>query len=178
MAASDDRQRVARLADHAAQVRAHVQKLSAKKYWSQFDDAPDFVVLFLPGEAFFAAALDADPTLLESALGDQVLLATPTTLIALLKAAAYGWRQERVAEQAEQVAQLGRELHERLGVFDEQLVEMGRGLQRAVVAYNRALGSLESRVLVSARKLGELAGAETTLAEIPPIEASVKGAGD
>lgn len=175
MAASDDRQRVARLADHAAQVRAHVQKLSAKKYWSQFDDAPDFVVLFLPGEAFFAAALDADPTLLESALGDRVLLATPTTLIALLKAAAYGWRQERVAEQAEQVALLGRELHDRLGVFDEQLVEMGRGLQRAVVAYNRALGSLESRVLVSARKLGELSGADAPLAEVPPLEVSVKG---
>ncbi len=154
--APDERSRVARLKDHAAQVRAHVQTLSAKRYWAQFDDTPDFVVLFLPGEAFFAAALDADPTLLEAALGDRVLLATPTTLIALLKAAAYGWRQERVAEEAAEVAALGRELHERLTLFDEQLIDMGRGLQRAMTAYNRAVGSLESRVLVSARKLGEL----------------------
>jgi DNA recombination protein RmuC len=175
-AATDDRARVARLAEHAAQVKSHVQKLGAKRYWSQFDDAPDFVVLFLPGEAFFAAALEADPTLLESALGDRVLLATPTTLIALLKAAAYGWRQERVAEEAEQVALLGRELHERLGVFDEQLVELGKGLQRAVASYNRAVGSLESRVLVTARKLGERSGAETVLPALSAIDAVVKGA--
>lgn len=168
MAATDDRARAARLADHAAQVRAHVQKLSAKRYWAQFEDTPDFVVLFLPGEAFFAAALDADPTLLEAAIGDRVLLATPTTLIALLKAAAYGWRQERVAEEAEAVALLGRELHERLTVFGEQLSEMGRGLQRAVVAYNRAVGGYETRVLVTARKLGELG-------EVPTVEGEVKG---
>ena len=174
-AATDDRTRRARLADHAAQVSAHVQKLAAKRYWAQFEDAPDFVVLFLPGEAFFAAALEADPTLLESALGDRVLLATPTTLIALLKAAAYGWRQERVAEEAQQVAQLGRELHDRLAVFDEQLVELGRGLQRAVTSYNRALGSLESRVLVTARKLGERSGATTSLAELPLLDADVRG---
>jgi DNA recombination protein RmuC len=157
MAATDDKLRAARLTEHAAQVRAHVQRLAAKRYWAQFPDAPDFVVLFLPGEAFFAAALDADPSLLEAALGERVLLATPTTLIALLKAAAYGWRQERVATEAAEVAALGRELHERLSVFDEQLIEMGRGLQRAMTAYNRAVGSLESRVLVSARRLGELA---------------------
>jgi len=175
-AAPDDRTRSARLAEHAAQVKSHVQKLAAKRYWAQFEDAPDFVVLFLPGEAFFAAALEADPTLLESALGDRVLLATPTTLIALLKAAAYGWRQERVAEEAQQVALLGRELHDRLAVFDEQLVELGRGLQRAVTSYNRALGSLESRVLVTARKLGERSGATTPLAELPPLDAEVRGA--
>jgi DNA recombination protein RmuC len=174
-AATDDRARVSRLAEHAAQVKAHVQKLGAKRYWAQFDDAPDFVVLFLPGEAFFAAALEADPTLLESALGDRVLLATPTTLIALLKAAAYGWRQERVAEEAQQVAQLGRELHDRLAVFDEQLVELGRGLQRAVTSYNRALGSLESRVLVTARKLGERSGATTPLVELPLLDVDVRG---
>lgn len=175
MAAPDERARSARLSEHAAQVRAHVQKLSAKKYWAQFTDAPDFVVLFLPGEAFFAAALDADPTLLEAALGERVLLATPTTLIALLKAAAYGWRQERVAEEAAQVAQLGRELHERLSVFDEQLTDMGRGLQRAVTAYNRAVGSLESRVLVSARKLGALSGATAELTEMPVLDVAVRG---
>lgn len=176
--ASDERTRTARLTDHATQVKAHVQKLAAKRYWAQFEDAPDFVVLFLPGEAFFAAALDADPSLLEAALGDRVLLATPTTLIALLKAAAYGWRQERVAADAAQVATLGRELHERLAVFDDQLVELGRGLQRAVLAYNRALGSLESRVLVSARKLGALSGVDTPLASPPPIELAVRGEPD
>ncbi len=179
MAASDERTRSSRLAAHAAQVRAHVQQLAAKRYWAQFKDAPDFVVLFLPGEAFFAAALDADPTLLEAALEDRVLLATPTTLIALLKAAAYGWRQERVADEAAQVAALGRELHERLSVFDEQLVELGRGLQRAVQSYNRAIGSLERRVLVSARKLGTLSGVassnETSLESPPPLDIQVRG---
>lgn len=159
--APDERTRKARMAEHAQQVKSHVQQLSARRYWAQFDDAPDFVVLFLPGEAFFAAALDADPSLLESALEDKVLLATPTTLIALLKAAAYGWRQERVAADAQQVALLGRELHERLTAFDEQLGEVGRHVQRAAQAYNRAVASLDSRVRVSARRLGEHVGVET-----------------
>ena len=177
-AAADDRTRAARLSEHAAQVKSHVQKLSAKRYWAQFPDAPDFVVLFLPGEAFFAAALDADPTLLESALGERVLLATPTTLIALLKAAAYGWRQERIAEEAEQVALLGRELHDRLAVFDDQLMELGKGLQRAVASYNRALGSLETRVLVTARKLGERAGVASALAPLEPLDVDVRPLGE
>lgn len=182
MAATDERTRSARLAAHAMQVRSHVQQLAARKYWAQFDDAPDFVVLFLPGEAFFAAALDADPSLLESALEERVLLATPTTLIALLKAAAYGWRQERVADEAAEVAALGRELHERLAVFDEQLAELGRGLQRAVQSYNRALGSLERRVLVSARKLGAMSGVSTTpdaLLDSPPLlDITIRGSHD
>jgi DNA recombination protein RmuC len=177
-AAADERTRAARLSEHAAHVKSHVQKLSAKRYWAQFPDAPDFVVLFLPGEAFFAAALDADPTLLESALGERVLLATPTTLIALLKAAAYGWRQERIAEEAEQVALLGRELHDRLAVFDDQLMELGKGLQRAVASYNRALGSLETRVLVTARKLGERAGVASALAPLEPLDVDVRPLGE
>ena len=177
-AAADERTRAARLSEHAAHVKSHVQKLSAKRYWAQFPDAPDFVVLFLPGEAFFAAALDADPTLLESALGERVLLATPTTLIALLKAAAYGWRQERIAEEAEQVALLGRELHDRLAVFDDQLMELGKGLQRAVASYNRALGSLETRVLVTARKLGERAGVASALAPLDPLDVDVRPLGE
>jgi DNA recombination protein RmuC len=159
--APDERTRKARMAEHAQQVKSHVQQLAARRYWAQFEDAPDFVVLFLPGEAFFAAALDADPSLLESALEDKVLLATPTTLIALLKAAAYGWRQERVAADAQQVALLGRELHERLAAFDEQLGDVGRHVQRAAQAYNRAVASLDSRVRVSARRLGEHVGNET-----------------
>jgi len=177
-AAADERTRAARLSEHAAHVKSHVQKLSAKRYWAQFPDAPDFVVLFLPGEAFFAAALDADPTLLESALGERVLLATPTTLIALLKAAAYGWRQERIAEEAEQVALLGRELHDRLAVFDDQLMELGKGLQRAVASYNRALGSLETRVLGTARKLGERAGVASALAPLEPLDVDVRPLGE
>lgn len=152
--ASDDRARSARLVEHATALRAHVGRLSAKRYWAQFSDAPEFVVLFLPGESYFAAAMEADPSLLEAALTDRVLVATPTTLIALLKSAAYGWQQERVAEDAARVASLGRELQDRLGTFAEQLAEVGRGLARAAQSYNRAVGSLESRVLVSARRLG------------------------
>ena len=174
MAASDDKLRAEKLAEHAAQLRMHVSKLSAKRYWAQFNESPEFVVLFLPGEAFFSAALEADPSLLEAALTERVILATPTTLIALLKAAAYGWRQERVAHDAERLISLGRELHERIATFDEQLVEVGRGLIRAVTAYNRALGSLETRVLVSARRLGELGATTDALASPPPIEIAVR----
>ncbi len=174
MGAPDDRARTARLAEHAAHLRGHVQRLSAKKYWAQFADAPEFVVLFLPGEAFFAAALEADPSLLEAALSERVLLATPTTLIALLKATAYGWRQERVAEDAARIVALGRELQERLITFDEQLGEVGKGLHRAVTSYNRAVGSLESRVLVSARKLGELGVAGGALEAPALMETAVR----
>lgn len=176
MAAPDERTRAARLRDHAAQVRAHVQQLAGKRYWAQFPDAPDFVVLFLPGEAFFAAALEADPSLLESALGERVLLATPTTLIALLKAAAYGWRQERVADDAAAIAALGQELYERLLTFVSQLDDMGRGLHRAVTAYNRAVGSLDSRVLVTARKLGAHHAATDALEPPTVIDSLVRGA--
>jgi len=168
MSAPDDRERAARLAEHATQLRSHVQKLAAKKYWAQFSDAPEFVVLFLPGEAFFAAALESDPSLLEAALGERVLLATPTTLIALLKATAYGWRQERVADDAARIVALARELQQRLITFDEQLGDVGKGLQRAVASYNRAVGSLESRVLVTARKLGEL-GVDGGALEAPEL---------
>ena len=174
MAATDDRTRAERLAEHASQLRMHVSKLSAKRYWAQFAETPEFVVLFLPGESFFAAALEADPALLEVALTERVVLATPTTLIALLKAAAYGWRQERVTHDAEKLISLGRELHERIETFDEQLTEVGRGLIRAVTAYNRALGSLESRVLVSARRLGEFGATSSMLESPPPIEIAVR----
>ncbi|MDQ6613113.1 MAG: DNA recombination protein RmuC [Gemmatimonadota bacterium] len=175
MAASDEQTRAEKLAAHAAHLRVHVAKLSAKRYWAQFAESPEFVVLFLPGEAFFSAALEADPSLLEVALTERVVLATPTTLIALLKAAAYGWRQERVAHDAERLMSLGRELHERIATFDEQLVEVGRGLTRAVTAYNRALGSLETRVLVAARRLSDLGATSDVLESPPPIEITVRG---
>ncbi len=174
--ATDDATRARLMSDHAASLRGHVTRLAAKKYWSQFADAPEFVVLFLPGEAFFSAALEADPSLLEAALGDRVLLATPVTLIALLKAASYGWRQETVAVDAARVVALGRELQERIGSFDEQLTEVGRALQRAVQSYNRAVGSLESRVLVSARRLGALGASEDVLDTPPLVDTAVRNA--
>ena len=153
-----------------------MQRLAAKRYWAQFTDTPEFVVLFLPGEAFYAAALEADPSLLEVALHERVLMATPTTLIALLKSAAYGWRQERVSADAQQVIALGAELQQRLAAFDEQLGEIGKGLQRAVVAYNRAVGSLDSRVLVSARKLAALQEGGPSLDAPETVDVAVRDA--
>lgn len=156
MDASDDTMRLAALDRHAKQLRGHINALSDRAYWRQFPNAPEFVVLFLPGEAFHAAALERDPSLLEAGVAQRVLIASPTTLIALLRAAAYGWRQERVAESAAQVSALGRELAERIGTFTAHLGEVGTSLDQAVTRYNRAVGSLDARVLVAARKFTEL----------------------
>lgn len=153
--ASDETTRTQQLSAHARLLREHVRRLAAKAYWEQFATAPDFVFLFLPGEHFHSAALEADPALLEEAARRDVLIATPTTLIALLRAVACGWRQERVAEDARAVAQLGRELHRRLAVFAEHLQRAGRRLSGAVEAYNDAVGSFEHRVLPGARRLAE-----------------------
>lgn len=151
--ARDEDVRRARLGDHARQIREHIAKLSAKSYWSQFDQTPEFVVLFIPGETFFSAALEHDPTLIEQGVNQQVILATPTTLIALLRAVAYGWNQETVAESARQVSELGRELYNRLATFTAHMTKVGRGLESAVRAYNDGVGSFERSVVPGARKL-------------------------
>jgi DNA recombination protein RmuC len=154
--APDEAARAARLAEHAQKVRGHVDALGAKNYWEQFQPAPEFVVLFLPGDHFLTAALQAEPELLERALSRRVLLATPTTLIALLKAAAYGWRQESVSRNAEEISALGRQLYDRVATFAENLDKLGRGLEAAVKGYNAAIGTFEQSVLPGARRFAEL----------------------
>jgi DNA recombination protein RmuC len=175
--AIDETTRTRQLAAHARLLREHVQRLSAKAYWDQFPDAPDFVFLFLPGEHFHGAALEADPRLLEDSARRNVLLATPTTLIALLRAVACGWQQERVADDARAIAQLGRELHRRLETFSEHLQRVGARLRGAVGAYNDAVGSFEHRVLPGARRLAEhgVVPAGRELAAPAPVEAVARG---
>jgi DNA recombination protein RmuC len=158
------------LEQHALQIRQHIKALASKRYWRQFDPSPEFVVIFLPGEVFFSAALEKDPGLIEFGSAENVLLATPTTLIALLKAAAYGWRQEAVAERAREITQLGRELYDRLVTQSEHFTDVGKALKRSVDAYNKSLRSLESRVLVTARKFEALTDdRKKTLPELEQI---------
>ncbi len=154
--ASDDNVRSAKLAEHAAKVRAHIDALGAKDYWAQFQPSPEFVVLFLPGDQFLSGALQGDPSLIDRAIAKKVLLATPATLIALLKATAYGWRQEDVSRNAQVIADLGRQLYDRIAGFADNLDKVGRGLETASKAYNSAVGSFEQTLLPGARKFSEL----------------------
>jgi DNA recombination protein RmuC len=170
--ATDEGDRDRHMAEHARLLRDHIRKLSARSYWSQFAEAPDFVLLFLPGEHFYNAALEADPSLIQQGVDQQVLIATPTTLIALLRAVHYGWQQERVAENAREISELGRELHTRIGTVAEHVQRLGKRLGGAVDAYNQAVGSLETRVLVSARRFADhgVVGHDKQIAPIDPID--------
>jgi DNA recombination protein RmuC len=145
-----------RMVAHARHIRDHIKGLSAKSYWTQFDNAPEFVVLFIPNETIFSAALEQDPELIELGVLNKVILATPTTLIALLKAIAYGWQQEAIAREAKDIAALGKELYERVSVVTGHFTKLGKSLDQSVGCYNKAVSSLESRLLVTAKKFEAL----------------------
>lgn len=169
--ATDDEHRVEGLRRHAAQVRLRINDLSVKAYWSQFHQAPEFVVLFLPGEQFLGAALEQDPRLIEDGFAQGVVLATPTTLMALLRAVAYGWRQERLTAHAEEAGRLGKDLYERMAILAEHLNDVGLSLGKSVVAYNKAVGSLETRILPAARRFKELGvSSEKEIPSLDPVE--------
>lgn len=173
--AGDDDTRKRELERHARKVRERVRELSGKAYWQQFRNAPDFVVLFIPGDQFLTAALDHDRSLLEDALAAKVILATPTSFVALLRAVAFGWRQEALTENAERIRELGEDLYQRLGTFAEHLVKVGKSLDASVSAYNKAVGSFDTRILPGARKFTELGiSAKTEVAELEQIERAAR----
>ena len=167
-ASTDEESRLARLQGHARQVRDHMDRLASKAYWDQLGNSPEMVVMFLPGESLFSAALQHDLTLIEHGIRQRVLLASPLTLIAMLTTVAHSWRQEAMTENYREVARLGKEFYERLATFADRFDEIRKRLDGAVQAYNEAAGSFESRILVSARRLRDLE--VTTAAELPPAD--------
>jgi DNA recombination protein RmuC len=174
--APDEETRNSKLKEHARQIRNHVQMLGRKKYFEQFDHSPDFVVLFIPGEVFYTAALQQDPELIEASVGERVLITSPTSLIALLRAVSYGWRQEKLADNAREISDLGRNLYDCLAKLSEHFAKVGEKLDQAVKAYNQALASLENRVLPGARKFKELGAASSAddIDRLEPVDNAVR----
>jgi DNA recombination protein RmuC len=172
--ATDDSVRARRVDAHARHLREHVDRLASKAYWTAITPSPEFVVLFIPGEAFLAPALEHDPALLEHAMASRVHIATPTTLVTMLRTAQYAWQQDAMSDNARAVFDLGRELYERLSVLGKHVGELGKSLTNAVTNYNRAVGTLESRVLVSARKLSDLGVVDSELERPRPVDETVR----
>ncbi len=170
--AADDATRAKHLEHHARKVRERVRELATKAYWNQFKNAPDFVVLFIPGDQFLSAALDVDHALLEDALQQKIILATPTSFVALLRAVAYGWRQEALAANADLIREVGEDLYQRLAVFTEHLARLGGSLEGSVSAFNKAVGSFDSKVLPGARKFVEM-GVSPKKALEPPAQLEI-----
>ncbi|MDH5216643.1 MAG: DNA recombination protein RmuC, partial [Gammaproteobacteria bacterium] len=169
--AENDETKELHLKRHARHVRDRVKELASKAYWQQFKNSPDFVVLFIPGDQFLSAALDIDPQLLEDAMKNKVILSTPTSLVALLRAIAYGWRQESLAENAEEIRSLGDELYTRMATFAEHLGKVGRSLEQGVGHYNQAVGSFNTRVMPGAKKFVEMGiQAKKDMPELEPVE--------
>jgi DNA recombination protein RmuC len=170
VSAASDAEYCEAMAQHASLVREHVRGLSAKEYWKELEPTPEFVVLFVPGESFFSAALEHDPTLIEDAIDKRVVLASPTTLIALLRAIAYGWKQQTAIENAGHITDLGKELYDRVVKFAEHLTDIATGLERANSAYNKAVASFDSRLIPSARKFREMGVGSAEVPQIEPVE--------